>query len=739
MDREKLGKLGHIRINPARLIIPGNTRASRGGYASVVVATLLPSSENTQPVCGPGSTYDKRELLDQQHVAVKKLSVLENADRDGLLRAFVREIGIVASIHHPNVVRLIGFVENIQNGIAWMIFPWEANGNIREFLNSRRLRAPERISLINDVVTGVEYLHSREPPIWHGDLKSLNILVNNENRAVVTDFGSARVLRDGNGKQPDPEQISLFKPTPIPENDEDFTGPERLELVTVLQSLTGPAWSTRWASPERLNGQSPDLPSDIWALGWVCWEIMTGYLPFHGISNDANIILRVVTGKLPPISENEHMAQIRALCGLLLDCWNPDPDRRPTAGECLHVVTYMPTSIPSQSQDGDTNISSFALLMAIGQMSLSQGDNHNALRVFQQALDVARANGEDSRVAAALNAIGEIKILRNQPSQASTVYNEARNLSSQIGDDWDRANAVQGLGRVYAQQDRFEKAVSAYTEAKEIYVRLGNHVGEANALKHTGAAYVHQRRYSEATTAYEAAREIYISIGNEQGKGASACGLGDVHYFRGNFEEAIPMYVEARDIFSRVGEERGAANATNYLGNVFSSQSRYPEAISEYERALNTFSGMQDGERGKLEALLGLGRIYYAQGQYPKATSTYEGILDTCILLKDEPGRAQAMVELASLYLKQSKHSEAGPLFAEAGQIYASLQDLAGKAKAMRGIGLTLISEQRYQEAMAPLNDALLIFQLYGHSKAAAECTTILQRLDSELASDRQE
>lgn len=96
-----------MRINPARLIIPGNTRASRGGYASVVVATLLPSSENSQPACGPGSSYDKREFLYQQvgqldrqsrisfrgylhpsyqHVAVKKLSVRENTDLDGLLR-----------------------------------------------------------------------------------------------------------------------------------------------------------------------------------------------------------------------------------------------------------------------------------------------------------------------------------------------------------------------------------------------------------------------------------------------------------------------------------------------------------------------------------------------------------------------------------------------------------------------------------------------------------------------------
>lgn len=65
-------------------------------------------------------------------------------------QAFVREIGIVASIRHPNIVRLVGFVEDIQNGIAWMIFPWEANGNIREFLSLRQVTVPERISLVSD-------------------------------------------------------------------------------------------------------------------------------------------------------------------------------------------------------------------------------------------------------------------------------------------------------------------------------------------------------------------------------------------------------------------------------------------------------------------------------------------------------------------------------------------------------------------------------------------------------------
>lgn len=430
--------------------------------------------------------------------------------------------------------------------------------------------------MINDVVAGVGYLHSREPPIWHGDLKSLNILVNDESRAVVTDVGSARVLQHGNVKRPDPEQISNFQPTPIPDDDNGSTGPERPELITVLQALTGPAWSTRWASPERLNDQDPDLPSDIWALGWVCWEIMTNSLPFQGISNDANVILRIITGKLPTVGENEHMAQIRALCGLLLDCWNPEPDRRPTAMDCSYVLGYMPMSIPPRSsQDGKTNISSFPILMGLGQMQLRQGDQSAALRMLQQALDISRANGEVESIAAALNAIGEIKILRNEPLEASSVYEEALDLSSRVNDDRERANAVQGLGRVYALQGRIEEAISAHMEAKATYLRIGGNLGEANALNRVGGLYLRQNQYADATSAYEAAKEIFNSIQNEQGKGSSASGLGNVYASQGRFEEAIPMYEEARNIFSRIGEERGAGDATTCLAAVYHSQTRY--------------------------------------------------------------------------------------------------------------------------------------------------------------------
>ncbi|KIO23970.1 hypothetical protein M407DRAFT_77474 [Tulasnella calospora MUT 4182] len=94
---------------------------------------------------------------------------------------------------------------------------------------------------IKDTFEGIKYLHKSQPPICHGDLKSFNILVSSSCRAVITDFGSARSITE-------------------PKDD-------------VIGSESGPAWSLRWAAPEVMNGERPSLSSDIWAAGWVCWEV----------------------------------------------------------------------------------------------------------------------------------------------------------------------------------------------------------------------------------------------------------------------------------------------------------------------------------------------------------------------------------------------------------------------------------------------------------------------------------
>ena len=61
----------------------------------------------------------------------------------------MNEISLMAPLSHSNIIALFGFVEDFQKGDAWIILPWEANGNVREFLQSGEWDIPERISLVS--------------------------------------------------------------------------------------------------------------------------------------------------------------------------------------------------------------------------------------------------------------------------------------------------------------------------------------------------------------------------------------------------------------------------------------------------------------------------------------------------------------------------------------------------------------------------------------------------------------
>ncbi|KAG9040572.1 hypothetical protein FS837_000448, partial [Tulasnella sp. UAMH 9824] len=203
-----------------------------------------------------------QELLFGKKVAVKKLEWPRNDAGESIkfFKSFVNEISLMASLSHPNVIKFLGFVEDIQKGDAWIILPWEANGNVREFLRSGEWDIPERISLIQDTAKGLEFLHTRDPPICHGDLKSLNILVNSSYQAVITDFGSARIRWEAESEiqSETPRQVLGGDAAPV-----GLTPPQvKFNPSTSELTLTGPGFSLRWTAPEVLDNGMQDLPSD---------------------------------------------------------------------------------------------------------------------------------------------------------------------------------------------------------------------------------------------------------------------------------------------------------------------------------------------------------------------------------------------------------------------------------------------------------------------------------------------
>ncbi|KIO21329.1 hypothetical protein M407DRAFT_29047 [Tulasnella calospora MUT 4182] len=316
--RERLDHLSHLRISLDAISFTSSTSHGEGGKATVVQATV------------------RREAGNSEIVAVKKLDYIEGMDVRKFSNEFVHEVEILAGLSHENVVRLIGFIEQLEQGEAWIVLSWHPNGNVRDFLPTGDCEIPERISLIKDTFEGLTYLHSRKPPICHGDLKSLNILVSPSYRAIITDFGSARglnVLADSVTLE-DRDPVTRGNPT-----EEEAT--IQIRATGYQLTLTGPAWSLRWASPEVLSGANPNLPSDVWSAGWICWEIMTNEFPFPELNSQTGIVVAVVHGKLPSTRDDAQLSQITRLCSLMTDCWKFDPENRPDVAECRNEVAWM--------------------------------------------------------------------------------------------------------------------------------------------------------------------------------------------------------------------------------------------------------------------------------------------------------------------------------------------------------------------------------------------------------------
>ncbi|KXN92393.1 Tyrosine-protein kinase TXK [Leucoagaricus sp. SymC.cos] len=223
------------------------------------------------------------------------------------LQLYVREAVLWNQLSHPNILPFYGvcYLDKTQERIC-LVSPWMENGNIVSYL-AKNLHVA-RVPLIHDVASGLHYLHDSN--VVHGDLKGGNVLVNTTGRACIADFGVSRIAIN--------------------------------PLLNITLTAASAGYTTRWAAPELLIDNSLSTrASDIWAFGCVCFEILTGLLPFRNCSTDGQIVLKLFQGCAPaqpaesgglgsPLDDiNEAMSQ------LLAHCWHRDPDSRLSSAQIL--------------------------------------------------------------------------------------------------------------------------------------------------------------------------------------------------------------------------------------------------------------------------------------------------------------------------------------------------------------------------------------------------------------------
>ncbi|MGH9722074.1 MAG: protein kinase domain-containing protein [Bryobacteraceae bacterium] len=253
---------------------------------------------------GMGSVY--RAVRDdgefRMQVAVKLIK--RGMDTDLLVRRFRAERQILAHLHHPNIARLLdGGVTD--DGRPYFVMEFIEGTPIHVYVNERELHTFDRLRLFLRVCSAVHYAHQNL--IVHRDIKASNILVTEDSAPKLLDFGIAKLL--------------------------DRTAPGAMTEPTVAaaQMLT-----PDYASPEQIRGHAITTVSDVYSLGVLLYEILTGRRPFQLSGIPAFEMMRMLETTVPARpSAIVRDRKLQDLDNVVFKAMHLDPERRYASAEQL--------------------------------------------------------------------------------------------------------------------------------------------------------------------------------------------------------------------------------------------------------------------------------------------------------------------------------------------------------------------------------------------------------------------
>jgi serine/threonine protein kinase len=260
---------------------------------------------------GMGAVYRARDMRLDRLVAVKVVRAELLGDLEARKR-FRREAQIVARLQHPSIVAVYDYGTFVDGG-AYLVMELVRGEDLRRVLQREgRLEPPLALKILTSVCAAIEAAH-REG-VLHRDLKPENILLpGGGTDAKVLDFGVAKVVAD----EAVPESVS---------------SPEAPTMITAAGMIIG---TPAYMAPEQFHSTRLDTRTDVFALGVMAYEMLSGELPF-GRGSLGEVVLAQARGAPPMKNVVLPPAAERAIRAAL----DPDPDRRPASPQAFcHLLT----------------------------------------------------------------------------------------------------------------------------------------------------------------------------------------------------------------------------------------------------------------------------------------------------------------------------------------------------------------------------------------------------------------